>query len=90
MTHDLGQVVRIEGVENVEEVISGRALVFWVLVGEVLREGLVVLQVGPQMLDADFIIMGYGNLLYLVLLHQLLAVGEDIFQEVLRDDLLLR
>ena len=90
MTHDLGQVVRIEGVENVEEVFSGRALVFWVLVGEVLREGLVVLQVGPQMLDADFIIMGYGNLLHLGLLHELLAIGEDIFQEVLRDDFLLR
>jgi len=38
MAHHLLEVVRIDGVQDVEEVLARRAFANWVLVGKVLRK----------------------------------------------------
>ena len=87
--HDLLQVLRVQGVEDVKKVFSRRTFVFRVLVGEVLREGSVSLQVRPQVLHRELVVVRHCDLLQLVLLQQLLPVCKDFLKEVLGDHLLL-
>ena len=47
MDHDLLQVVRIQGVENVEEIVSGRTFVLRILRGKVLQELRVLFKIRP-------------------------------------------
>ena len=75
MGHHLVKVLRVNSVQDVEEVLSGRALALWELVREVLRELSVVLELGVECLDAELIVVRdlYGT--DLVLSQELLLVS---------------
>ena len=89
MGHDLLQVFRVQGVQDVEEVLSGRALVLGVLGREELDEGGILLEVGPEIPHGELVVEGDFDVLDISFLEQLLLVGEDLLQEVLGDDALV-
>ena len=85
VAEDLLQVVWVERVQNVEEIVSSRPFIFMEGIGEVLRELLVLLELRPELDDGELIVLGNLDLLHILLLHQLLFVGEDLFEEVFID-----
>ena len=90
MCHDLAEVVRVQGVEDVEEVVPWWALTFWVLVGEVLHHGGVLGELGIQGLDGELFVLRHPDLLDLRLLEQVLLAREDLLEKVLVDHRLRR
>ena len=69
MAHHLFEVVRVDGVKNVEEVLARRAFANRVLVGKVLREFWVFTELRPQILDGKLVVMRDCDLLHLNLLQ---------------------
>ena len=90
MAQDLGEVVRVQRVHDVEEVLAGRPLILRVVIREVGVEDRVLLELGEERLDRELVVLGYLDLLDLQLLEQLLLAAEDILEEVLVDKALRR
>ena len=88
--HDLLEVLRLQRVEDVEEVLARRALAGGIRVGEVLHELRVLLEVRPERLHRELVVLWDVDLLDLGLLHQLLLADEDVLEEVLVDDVRVR
>ena len=83
MLHDLLQVIWVNGVEDIEEVLSARCLLLCILVLEVDGECRVIFQVRPQPFGAKLFEARYMDVADLVLLEQLLLSREDLPHEVL-------
>ena len=81
----LGEVVGQLGVNNIEEIFSGRAPVVWVHGGKVRHDDRVLLHLGPERLDRKLIVMGYMDVAHLVLHEELLPSGEDVLEEIMVD-----
>ena len=90
MLHDLLEVLGLQRVEDVEEVLARWALTCWIGVREVFHEIRVLLEMRPERLYGQLVIMWAIHLLDLRLLHQLLLAGEDVLEEVLVDDVGIR
>ena len=88
--HDLAEVVRVHGVEDVEEVLARRSLVLGVLVGEVAVHGVVLLELRPQRLRGQLLVVRHFDGVDLVILEQLLPAGQHLLEEVLVDERLGR
>ena len=88
MDHNLLQVVRIQGVENVEEVVTGRSLSGRILVREVGHEDRVLRELRIKSFDGELIVVWHSYLLHLHLLEQLLLADQDILEEVFVDEAL--
>ena len=86
MLHDLLEVLGLQRVEDVEEVLARRALASWIRIRKVLHELWVLLEMRPERLYGQLVIMWAIHLLDVDLLHQLLLAGEDVLEEVLVDD----
>ena len=69
MSHDLGEVVRVDGVEYVEKVRSWGALALWILVWEELHHFRILGELWVQGLHAELFILRHLDLLYLLLLQ---------------------
>ena len=82
MGHDLTEILGVEGVQDVEEVLSRWALARWVLVGEVLGELGVLDQHGPESFDAQLVIMWNFDRGHLLLQEQMLFTTEHVSQEI--------
>ena len=83
VTHDLGQVLRVERVQYVEEISSRRPLVLGEVVREVKHEGGILGHRWRELLHTQLVVSwdfdgGDGPLL-----EQLLLVREDGLEEVL-------
>ena len=76
-------------VQDVEEVLPRWALARWVLIGEVLQEFGILVELGPQVLDRELVIMRDCDPLDLGLLHELLLAAEHVLEEVLVHDALV-
>ena len=85
VSQQLLEVLRVDRVQDVEEVRSGRPLAVRVFVGEVLDEFRIFLELRIQRLDADLVVVRHRDLLHDGLLHQFLLPGEDLLEEVLVD-----
>ena len=90
VVHDLLEVVRIQGVEDIEEVLARWSLAGWVLVRKVGQEDRVLLELRIELLDGELIVVGHVDVLHLDLLEQLLLADQDILEEVLVDEALRR
>ena len=90
MLHDLLEVLGLQRVEDVEEVLARRALASWIRIRKVLHELWVLLEMRPERLYGQLVIMWAIHLLDVGLLHQLLLAGEDVLEEVLVDDVGVR
>ena len=85
MLHDLSQILWVHGIQDVEKVVAWWAFALWENGREVGSEGSIFLELGPERLDTELIIMGHGNVINLLFLHQMLSAGEDVLEEVLVD-----
>lgn len=90
VAHDLTKVVWVQRVQDVEEVITWWALALRVLVGEVGHEDAVCLEVREHRLDRELVVLWYLDLSDGRLLEELLLAHQDVFEEVLVDDRLVR
>ena len=89
MIKHLLQVLGVDGVEDVEEVLPGRAFAGRVLVGEVLEEFVVVLKPRPEILDRQLVVVRDCDALHFFLLHQLLFANKHVLEEVLVEDVVV-
>ena len=85
MRHDPGQVLRVDGVQDIEEVLAAWASLSSILVLEVDVEGGIFFEVLPQVLDRQLIPVRHMDELDILLLEQLLLIGKDLPEEVLVD-----
>ena len=81
----LGHVVGVEGVHDVEEVLAGGIASLGQRVGEVLLELGVVLEVRLQVDHAQLVVLRHRDEPDVLERHQLLLVRQEEPQEVLRD-----
>ena len=86
MGHDLAEVVRMHGVEDVEEVLTRRSFILGILVREIAVHGRIFLELRPQGLGGQLFIMRHLDGVHLVLLEELLLASQDILEEVLVDE----
>ena len=77
------EVLRKDGIHDIEEVLTRRALVLGELGREVLGERGILLELRPQPPHRQLVVSGHGNILHVRLLEQLLLLGEHVPQEVL-------
>ena len=87
--HDLGQVVRVDRVQDVEEIVSRRPFPFRIGVGEELHHVRVLLELRVERLDRQLIVVGHFDLDLLLLQEQALPAREHGLEEVLVDRLLV-
>ena len=79
------QEVRVDGVEHAEEVLAGRALILGQDVREVRRHLFVLLELRPDVLGGQLVVVRHFNVGHLLLAEQLLLALEDGLEEVLVD-----
>ena len=80
----------MQRVEDVEEIRPRWPLLLWKLVWEVLCKLRIFLELRPEAPHRQLIIGRDGYVPHVVLLEELLLLGKDIPQEILRDTRLLR
>ena len=90
MGQDALEILRLERVEDIEEVLARRAPPGRVLVREVAGELWVLAHVGPKGLHGQLVIMRNSDLLDVGLLHELLFAAQNVLEEVLVHDVLIR
>ena len=82
---DLREVLGVERVQDVEEVLPRRRLALGVLGGEEGEEVAVLLDVRPQRLDRELVVVGHRDVPHLALPQQLLVLRQHFLEEVLVD-----
>ena len=80
----------MDSVEDIEEVVPRWTFAHRELVREVAGHGLVLLELRPDGLDRERIVVGHLDGADLGLLEELLLAGQDILEEVLVHDGLVR
>ena len=85
MRDDLLQIFRVQRIEDVEEIFSRWALVLGVYRRKESEEVGVLLQLWPESLDSDLVVLGHVDVVDIRLLQELLLAGENLFEEVLVD-----
>ena len=90
MLHDLCQIFRMEGVQDVEEILPGWALAPREPIREEHHELLVRLEIREELLDRELVIMRDADGVDVGLLHQHILAHQDVFQEILCYDRVLR
>ena len=90
MLHDLCQIFRMEGVQDVEEILPGWALAPREPIREEHHELLVRLEIRKELLDREFVIKWDADGVEIGLLHQHLFAHQDVLQEIFYYDRVLR
>ena len=85
MAQQLLEVFWLDGVENIEEIISRRALILGILVGEEGHHGGILLELRIEILDRDLVVVRDLDLLHRALPQQLLLASQNILEKVLVD-----
>ena len=83
MFHNLLKVLRVNCIQDVEEVFPTWPLGICKLVLEVDVECVIVLEVEPQLLHRELIKVRNMNIRHLILLEQPLLIGEHLPEEIL-------
>ena len=77
VSHDLGQVLRLFGVEHIKEVLPCRPLVGSKRVWKVRSNVLVLGKLGPECLDGQLIVVRDFDRIDLCLVKQTLLLNKD-------------
>ena len=83
-------VLVLQGIQNVEEVLTRRQATLGIFVREILHELLVLLHHGPEQLDAEFIIGWDPDELHFAEGHELLLFLQYQLQVILVDCVIWR
>ena len=70
MFQDLLQVMRMHGVEDVEEVLARWSFTCWIFVRKILGEFRILAELWPQCLHRELVVVWHGNFLDVGLFHQ--------------------
>jgi hypothetical protein len=89
MIHHLGEILGMNRVKDIEKILTRWTFAGWVFVGEVLCELNILLELWPQVLNGELIIVRHRDLKYLSFLHEVLLARKHILQEVFIDDILI-
>ena len=76
-------------VKDVEEIFTWWTFACWVFIGEILSKLNILLELWPQVLNGELIIVRHRDLKYLSFLHEVLLARKHILQEVFIDDILI-
>ena len=87
--HNLLKIFWMNSVEYIKEILAWWALSNWIFIRKVLEEFNVFVEVWPEILDRELVIMRNSYSLYFWLLHQRFIAGEYVFEKVLIDDTLI-
>ena len=90
MDQDVGEILGVDRVQDVEEVLPRRAFVLGILIGEVRHHLGVLRELRIKVLDRELIVVRDLDGAHLLLLEQVLLAPEDGLEEVLVDDGLVR
>ena len=90
MAHDLGQVLWVHCVQDIEEVFSWWSLADRVFVRKVGHHFNVLRELWIEVLHRQFVVVGHLDSDHVRLLQELLVTGEHCLQEVFVDDRLVR
>ena len=85
MSHNFLKIVRVNRVQDCEEVITRGRLVPGKGIWKVLGEVWALLQLRPEPLDRELIVLRHLDDGHSFLLEELLLVGEDLLEKVLVD-----
>ena len=88
--HDLRQVVRMQSVEDIEEIISGRPFSFRINIRKIGHHCRILAKLRIESLHREFIVMRHLDHCHLGLLQQLFLAGQYCLEEVLIHDGLVR
>ena len=80
------QEVGVQRVEHVEEVVPRRPLVLGEVIWKVPGEQIVILELRPQLLDRQLIIVRYYYVAHICLLNEGLLIRENLLEEVFVDE----
>ena len=83
-------VFRLERVQDVEEVVSRRSFVGWVMVREVTHDDRVLLELWIDVLDGELVVPRHLDGEHVHLLEQLLLPCQHRLQEIFVDHFLVR
>jgi len=87
VSNDLCEVLRMNRVQDVEEVLPRWPLALRVPVGEELQHLRVLLELRPESLDGELLVLLDRNLVDLRLLQEVLLSAEDLVEEILGEDI---
>ena len=90
MVHHLLQVVGVNGVQNVEEILSRCTLSFRVLIWKVLHHLSILQEHRVHGLDTELVIVCDLDMLHISLFQKLFSAREDVLEMVFVDDRLIR
>ena len=82
MSDYLAHILRVESIENVEEVLSVRGMTLGILVWEVHHEDRIILEVGEEFLDRELPILWYVDHLDICKFEELLPIGKNCSEKV--------
>ena len=79
---DLFQVLRVDSIEDVEEVFTVGTFIIRILVLEVNVELIIILESRPHLVYRELIKVRYIDVVHLILLQQKLLILEDFTKKV--------
>ena len=82
MSDYLAHILRVESIENVEEVLSVRRMTLGILIRKVHHEDRIILEVGEEFLDRELLILWYVDHLDICKFEELLLVCKNCSEEV--------
>ena len=82
MSNYFAHILRIESIENVEEVLSVRRMTFGILIRKVHHEDRIILEVGEELLDRELLILWYVDHLDICKFEELLLVCKNCSEKV--------
>ena len=82
MSNYFAHILRVESIENVEEVLSVRRMTLGILIRKVHHEDRIILEVGEEFLDRELLILWYVDHLDIRQFEELLLVSKNCSKEV--------
>ena len=82
MSNYFAHILRVESIENVEEVLSVRWMTLGILIREVHHEDRIILEVREEFLDRELLILWYVDHLDIRKFEELLLVSKNCSEKV--------
>ena len=83
MLHHLFEIIRVDGIQDIKEVLSRWSFVFWKYIQEIQSEPLIFCKLMQDILHGKLIVVRHFNMSYSLLLQQLFFFRENLLKKVL-------
>ena len=82
MSNYFAHILRIESIENIEEVLSVRRMTLGILIRQVHHEDRIILEVREEFLDRELLILWYVDHLDIRKFEELLLISKNCYEKV--------